>query len=146
VQIMTADMGFECATTPAEVRRMLGHLRACLAAEGLSGHACGTVEIALAEALNNIVDHACRPGERGSIRLTLSIGPGRLICELRDPGGVMQGLVPPDGTLPDVRGPRASLPEGGFGWSLIHALTARAHYRREGAENRLTLAFDLTRP
>lgn len=140
---MTADMTFKCRATPVDVRRMLGTLRTRLATEELSDEDCNTIEIALAEALNNIVEHAYRPDDRGTITLTLSVGPRRLTCELRDLGVAMPGLAPPDGTAPDVGGPRATLPEGGFGWFLIRALTARLHYRREGAENRLILDFDL---
>ncbi|MFO7759017.1 MAG: ATP-binding protein [Roseovarius sp.] len=142
-QIMTADMTFECRATPVDVRRMLGRLRTRLAAEDLSDEKCSTIEIALAEALNNIVEHAYRPDERGAITLTLSVGPRRLTCELRDLGVAMPGLGPPDGTAPDVGGLRATLPEGGFGWSLIRALTARLHYMREGTGNRLILDFDI---
>ena len=140
---MTADVTFRCRATAFDVRRMLGRLRARLAAEDLPEDVCSNIEIALAEALNNIVEHAYRPGSHQSITLTLSAGPRGVTCELRDRGAAMPDLAAPAGTAPDVTGQRAALPEGGFGWSLIHALTARLHYRRDKEENRLTLDFDL---
>ena len=141
--MMTDDVSLRCSATALDVRRMLGELRAHLAAENLPDDDCSNVEIALAEALNNIVEHACRPGPHGTITLMLSVGQRNLTCELRDRGVAMPGLAPPGGTVPDITGLRATLPEGGFGWPLIHALTARLHYLRDGEENRLILDFDL---
>lgn len=143
---MTDDMTLRCRATAFDVRRMLGEMRARLAAENLRDDDCSNIEIALAEALNNIVEHAYRPGPHGLITLTLSVGQRHLTCELRDQGAAMPGLAPPGGTVPDVTGPRATLPEGGFGWSLIRALTARLHYLRDEEENRLILDFDLGAP
>lgn len=140
---MTDDVTLKCNATALDVRRMLAELRARLAAETLPEDDCSNIEIALAEALNNIVEHAYRPGPDGTITLTLSVGPQYLTCELRDRGMAMPDLAPPAGTAPEITGQRATLPEGGFGWSLIHALTARLHYLRDGEENRLTLDFDL---
>lgn len=143
---MTGDVTFKCSATALDVRRMLGEVRARLAAENLPEDDCSNIEIALAEALNNIVEHAYRTGPHGTITLTLVVGPKRLTCELRDKGMAMPGLAPPAGTAPDITGQRATLPEGGFGWSLIHALTARLHYLRDRKENRLILDFDLGTP
>lgn len=145
---MKAEMTFTCDATALDVRRMLGALRTRLARAGITAEDRGTVEIALAEALNNIVEHAYQPdadGSPGTITLTLSIGPTNLSCELRDEGVALPGLAPPAASAPDVTGPRETLPEGGFGWSLIRALTARLYYLRDGAENRLILHFDLAR-
>ena len=143
---MTDDMTFKCSATAVDVRRMLGELRVRLAAENLSDDDCSNIEIALAETLNNIVEHAYRPGAHGTITLTLMVGQRRLTCEVRDNGVAMPGLAPPAGTAPDITSQRATLPEGGFGWSLIRALTARLHYLRDGEENRLILDFDLGTP
>jgi len=145
-QIMTGNMTFRCSATALDVRRMLSELRARLAAENLRDDDCSNIEIALAEALNNIVEHAYRPRPYGTITLTLSVGQRHLTCELRDQGAAMPRLAPPAGPAPDVTCQRATLPEGGFGWSLIRALTARLHYLRDEEENRLILDFDLGAP
>lgn len=139
-------MTFTCDATALDVRRMLAELRERLAVETIADDDRGTVEIALAEALNNIVEHAYEPDAAGTITLTLWIGPTRLSCELRDEGAALPGLAPPRAAAPDVTGPRETLPEGGFGWSMIHALTARLRYLRDGTKNRLILDFDLASP
>ena len=53
----------------------------------------------------------------------------------------LPGLRLPEGTAPPAVTPRESLPEGGFGWFLIRALTERLDYARADGENRLTLHF-----
>lgn len=139
---MTGEITLRCNATALAVRHMLDTLRAHLLNEPLPDDVCGNIEIAMAEALNNIVEHAYYPGSAGTIMLTVRIGPSRVSCEVRDHGVALPGLGPLSGLPPDVSGLRASLPEGGFGWSLIHALTARLCYLRDGAENRLVLDFD----
>lgn len=143
---MTDDARFRCSATALDVRRMLGDVRTRLSDENLRDDDCSNIEIALAEALNNIVEHAYGPGVHGTITLTLSVGQRRLTCELRDQGAAMPGLAPPGGAAPDVTCQRAILPEGGFGWSLIRVLAARLHYLRDDEENRLILGFDLRAP
>jgi len=131
-----------CIATPAAVRELLIGLRARLGTETLSEDACGKVEIVLAEALNNIVEHAYPQESPGDIALTLSLDSTPLRCELRDRGGPLPGLAPPETALPDLTGPRETLPEGGFGWTLIRALTTRLSYDRREGENVLTLEFN----
>ena len=102
-----------CATA-LDVRRMLGELRAHLAAENLPDDDCSNIEIALAEALNNIVEHAYRPGPHGTITLTLSVGPRRLTANCGTRARRMPGLAPPGGTRPTLPAsarpfPRAAL-------------------------------------
>lgn len=92
-------------------------------------------EIVLAEAMNNIVEHAYadRPGE---IDITLWMAPDGLLCRLVDNGAPMPSVLPA-GKLPCIR-PEGDLPEGGFGWHLIRALARDVeHHRRNGA-NHLT--------
>jgi len=142
-QIMADTIRVECIATQWAVRDLLIDLRAWLRALNLSDVNCGTVEIALAEALNNVVEHAYPADLPGDIALDLALTAACLRCELRDQGAALPGLVPPDAGLPSIDGPRESLPEGGFGWSLIRTLTSRLSYERRDGENRLTLEFNL---
>lgn len=134
------------AATDLAVRAALGELRARLAVAGLSAEGCGSVELALAEALNNIVEHAYPAGEPGEIRLSVRMSRDRLCCRLRDRGVPLPGLALPEGARPDPAVARAALPEGGFGWYLIRDLTDALSYAREVDENILTLEFALTGP
>jgi len=133
----------EAHGTPDSVRVILSELRSRLDALGLTADQCGRVEIALAEALNNIVEHAYAGHGGGPVRLHGALTGGRLEIGLRDEGRPLPGLRLPDPQLPGCSGPVEALPEGGFGWYLIHDLTDALTYRRNGAENWLCLGFQI---
>jgi serine/threonine-protein kinase RsbW len=96
-------------------------------------------QIALAEACNNIVEHAYQPPravEDAMIVLDIAGDPGGLQITLRDKGRAM-----PDGPLPgrdlplfDPADP-ASLPEGGFGWALLREMTRALSISRRNGQN-----------
>jgi serine/threonine-protein kinase RsbW len=126
---------------PAEamaVRAALRSLFGTLMVQRLSADARGTAEVVLAEALNNIVEHAYA-ADSGDIEITLEPAPGGLACRIVDRGRPMpdgqlpRGLLPP----PDPEDP----PEGGFGWHLIRTLSQDLQYSR--AEGRNHLSFRL---
>ncbi|WP_371227722.1 ATP-binding protein [Roseovarius sp. 2305UL8-3] len=142
------QLSFQLETlgTPETVRDILGDLRARLQNIGLDEDRCGTVEIVMAEALNNIVEHAYAPQCEGPLCLSARLDRGHLVIRTRDRGHPLPGLTLPKRALPDATGPLDSLPEGGFGWSLIHDLTETAQYTRKASENRLTLTFAINPP
>ena len=131
--------------TADSVRQILIDLRAFV--EGLwpDADTSGTIEIVMAEALNNIIEHAYTPGCEGPLWLSAQRDGGLLRVELRDTGRPLSGCKLPQTDLPDASGPLQGLPEGGFGWFLIRDLTDSLSYRRFGAQNRLTLEFWLNR-
>lgn len=109
-----------------------------LVRDGLSPTAVDDATIALAEALNNIEEHAY-DGERGLpvlIDIRLNAGSARFRIEDR-------GRPLPRESLPKDRMPTtdpAALeqwPEGGFGWAILHRVTRDLTYCRSGAWNRL---------
>lgn len=99
-----------------------------------------TAEIVLAEALNNIVEHAYSSHD-GEIEITLHLRQNELVCKISD-----TGLPMPDGKLPAgilaPLEPPADLPEGGFGWHLIRSLSKDLDYRRENGRNLLSFRLD----
>lgn len=113
---------------------------------GLAADWRSTVELVLAETLNNIAEHAYAGQPPGPVTLTARMTPDRLCVILRDQGCPLPGQKLPEGRAPNTDVPCASLPEGGFGWFLIRDLTTALHYRRTDQENRLQLEFDLTAP
>lgn len=129
-------------STPQEARIVVRGVAAWLDRNGASPDIVGSVQIAVAEAVNNLVEHGARTSD-DRIRVTGQFRPARCVSiEICDSG---HGL--PDGVLPAGRcAPRgrsaADLPEGGYGWHLIRELTARIRYRRSGNCNTLTLDFD----
>lgn len=94
-----------------------------------------SVEIALAEALNNVVEHAYPDGAPGDVKLVLRHGRAGLLVEIRDNGLPMPNGRTPEGTHPTEAQPSNDLPEGGFGWFLIRELARDLVYDRENGEN-----------
>lgn len=99
-----------------------------------------TIQLVLAEIINNILEHAYPPnGPDGAVKITGICRQDGMHLRIRD-----TGLPMPDGELPlggsqslDVN--LADLPEGGFGWFLIRDLARDLAYSRIGDENHLTL-------
>lgn len=123
--------------TDTAIRHGLSQVRHHLMARGVADDLCGTVEIVLAEALNNVVEHAYAPGAHDTIRLRIVRDGAGIRCEIHDYGSPLPGLALPQGAPPPLNGPRADLPEGGFGWFMIRSLTDDLHYRRIRGVNRL---------
>lgn len=117
------------------VRAALARMLAAPPLRDLPETARANAEIVLAEALNNVVEHAYAAGP-GAIEVTLAGVPGWLDCQIVDRGLPMPGLSLPAGRLPaaEPSGP----PEGGFGWHLIRSLACDLVYRRSGGCNRLS--------
>jgi serine/threonine-protein kinase RsbW len=101
-----------------------------------------TAEIVLGEALNNVVEHAYQFDDGHPIELSVTFGNGALKVRVEDIGVAM-----PDGTLPRGDMPalsmddRSALPEGGFGWAMIHELTTDLAYRRDKCRNHLSFSI-----
>lgn len=148
---MAIDTGEQGATTlryvllstSENVRNTLTSLRSDLEENDL--HICpGDMwELVVAEVLNNIVEHAYGDSPDGEIKLTLRFNDFHLTANFIDSGAAM-----PDGALPagnpanlDVE--TQMLPEGGFGWNLIHSLSDRLVYERKGTENHLGLEMPI---
>jgi serine/threonine-protein kinase RsbW len=124
---------------PSEPMAVRGALRSLLAARQLSllgEDDRGTAEIVLAEALNNIVEHAYAL-RRGDIEVTIRVATGSLICTICDHGLPMPGETPPAGRLPEALS-LDDLPEGGFGWHMIRSLSRDLAYQRIEGRNELT--------
>ncbi|MEE4187333.1 MAG: ATP-binding protein [Roseobacter sp.] len=100
----------------------------------------GTIELVLAEVLNNIVEHAYpENAPAGPIAIHCAHQDDGLLVQIKDKGKAM-----PDGKLP--LGEVASLdvelddmPEGGFGWFLIQHLARDVTYARVEDENHLNM-------
>jgi serine/threonine-protein kinase RsbW len=127
---------------PAEavaVRAALRSLVDSIVLRALPEGTRGTAEVVLAEALNNIVEHAYAT-TLGEIEITLQPVPGGIACLIVDHGCPMPGGTLPAGTLPPQDA--GDLPEGGFGWHLIRALSRDLHYRRADGRNHLSFRLD----
>ena len=125
----------ELSSSNLAVRQGLADLFSIAPLADLSGEARGVAEIVLAEALNNIVEHAYRDGP-GEILVGVDRDGALLRVTVYDQGRPMPGGLLPEGRLASVMNPE-DLPEGGFGWHLIRTLTHGLDYMRHDGCNRL---------
>ncbi|MDF1717048.1 MAG: ATP-binding protein [Antarcticimicrobium sp.] len=141
---MSHQCSFEFDATDLAARDGIGGVIGRLRASGLPATLVGDVELALVEAVNNVIEHAFggKPGHRIAIHARLS--EAMLDLRIIDDGRPLPGGRVPQAKSLDPGLPRADLPEGGFGWTLIHQLTDQVDYQRRDACNMLSLRFRLT--
>jgi serine/threonine-protein kinase RsbW len=128
------------------VRDALVRLIDRLARAGLEDEGRIEAELVLAEAMNNIVEHAYRSAADGWIRLEVDLAEDRVHVRLEDGGAAMPGLAPPPGEPHDLDVPLRELPEGGFGWVMIRRLATDLAYERLPGRNRLCFAITRRAP
>lgn len=137
-------------TFPADfrwVRRGIQKATHELAVRGVPREDVGTVEIVLAEALNNVVEHAYPESEPGDVTLVVRRRSASLIFEIRDKGRPMPKGRAPIGNHPmtEFHG-EESMPEGGYGWFLIRELVRDLVYDRRDGENILFFRMNIEVP
>jgi len=98
-----------------------------------------TVEIVLAEILNNVAEHGYPCEIDGDVQLSIMVLPNGIQVETRDKGVQMPGLRLPRPPEPDLDVGRENLPEGQFGLFMIHELCQNLTYQRIENENCLSL-------
>lgn len=103
-----------------------------------------TVELVLAEAMNNVVEHAYADAP-GLVELRIANEPDGLFCEVLDDGAPMPAGSPPPGLLGEDTDILDDLPEGGFGWFLIRELTVDLAYTHSDGRNQLSFRVALDR-
>ncbi|MDJ0638583.1 MAG: ATP-binding protein [Paracoccaceae bacterium] len=124
------------------VRRTIHEIEDILTGEGLASEDVGSVSIVLAEALNNVVEHAYEDGEKGEVTLVIRQRGESLIIEIRDNGKPMPKGRAPVGNHPMTEFNQFdSMPEGGFGWFLIRELVRDLVYDRQDGENVLYFRY-----
>ncbi len=103
----------------------------------------GLTELIVAEVLNNIVEHAYLEKPGNQIWIRIRIENGEIDFDFID-----QGISMPNQTLPAYRATNipddvGDMPEGGWGWMLIHDLAEDLSYQRMAEDNHL--CFRLSR-
>lgn len=95
----------------------------------------GTVELVLAEVMNNIVEHAYAGQTNGIIQLSIRECRTCLFAKITDSGLPLPDHALPSSRFPELIGDQAFLPEGGFGWALINSMTENRTYTRHDGQN-----------
>ncbi|MDJ0629251.1 MAG: ATP-binding protein [Rhodobacter sp.] len=124
------------------VREALTALRAAWRGHGIDPALWDVAEQVLAEALNNVVEHAQAGRDGGAITVETSLQEAALACEIRDDGAPMPGGGLPAGELAALGDALPDLPEGGFGWFMIRTLACDLSYRRMEGWNSLRFRID----
>jgi serine/threonine-protein kinase RsbW len=133
---------FDVSVTSSDLaaREALQGLLQALKPLKLDPEECGTIELVVAEVLNNIVEHAYPVNDLpGPIAIHCEHHKDGLHFQIRDEGKAMPGGKMPIGQRSCLEVDLKDLPEGGFGWFLIKDLAKDVDYRRVGCENHLRL-------
>jgi serine/threonine-protein kinase RsbW len=124
----------------SELPRIGEALRPLCATLHLTHEECGRVELAVVEAVTNVIRHAYenRPGHPVDIRFESS--PRRLVVEVRDCGRPMAAEALQAAQLPEADGADlATLCEGGFGLAIMKTVMDEVEYRSGGRSNVLRM-------
>ena len=137
------DFTISAASDIYAVRKILAQAISHNSIADLSPENLGTLELILAEALNNVAEHAYSGGRTGPITLSWSKKSDGLHICIQDTGHPMPDCMVPSTTQPDPNVALNALPEGGFGWFLIRTLAKDLKYSRSGQINCLKLRFPM---
>ena len=120
------------------IRDALAEVRARIARMDLMEEEVTTVEVVLAEVMNNVAEHAYAWRRDGEMVLGVRMTAEGLMISVTD-----EGLPMPDAELPfgerlDPTVPVGDMPEGGFGWLIIRQLARDVAYQRKEGVNMLS--------
>ena len=125
-----------------EVTNVVAHISEWLGAHCVAQEPIDELELVIAEALNNVVEHAYLYSEDGEIDILVRLRQDQLEVTIMDKGCKFDG--PPPLKEMDVESMDfEELPEGGFGWNLIRTLTDNVEFEHKDQQNRLTLTRNL---
>ena len=134
---------FSFCSDPFAVRDVLSELHDTLLQKNVAESDVENADIVLGEALNNIVEHAYPDGKSGDIKLQYTVDAGFHTIAITDNGLAMPDLTPPEGAAKPDDCAFEELPEGGFGWFMIRALTQNLSYQRHEGTNRLQFILSI---
>lgn len=110
-------------------------------ASGVPGPAVEDVALALAEALDNAIEHGVLGRPNGELVVEAAVEPGWVRLEVRDRGEEFDPTKAPDLSAVPLEERRF----GGFGLKLVRSLVDEMRYERRDGENRLRLAKRIAR-
>jgi serine/threonine-protein kinase RsbW len=122
------------------VPNLLGDVCKWLVQVGVSHEKITDVQIVMAEALNNVIEHGFASDNSGHIGIDIEVANGSIVAEISDNG---KEFTPPEANQTPLQDNDDfdHLPEGGFGWILIREITTSYTFHRIANENRLILNF-----
>lgn len=142
----SVELRLRFPSTRLHIRAALDRVMSGLGAMHLTDDDASTVELVLAEVLNNVSRHAYADDPHGVIELHLIQTGCGLSGRVIDEGIGMPCRGLPPGIEPDPCRPLDQLAEGGFGWFLIHRLTRNPTYMRVASRNVFWFGIDVGQP
>jgi serine/threonine-protein kinase RsbW len=112
-------------------------VRGLAAAAGVEARACARVELAVAEAVNNVIRHAYQRRPGLPVEVVFTLDEDRFTLEVVDEGTPMEPRRAP--VLDFDPGDLERLPEGGMGLFIIHSVMDQVEYRSAGGRNSLLM-------
>jgi serine/threonine-protein kinase RsbW len=134
---MAADLVISLRNDPAEIARLAPLVTEFCARHALDEATAAQLNLALDEAITNIIAYAYDDAGEHQIALRISVAAGALTAELIDDGRAFDPLMVAPA---DSSAPLAERPVGGLGIHLVRCLMDDIRYRRDGARNHLVLA------
>ncbi len=128
------------------IREALSDLRGRLERHDLTLEELNTVEVVLAEVMNNVAEHAYAWRQDGEMLVHLRVATDGLHCSVTDEGRAMPDDALPFGGDLDPGMPIDDLPEGGFGWLIIRRLAHDVRYLRQSGVNELSFRLAVGTP
>jgi len=132
-----APSSLQFKATPMATRTALAQAQEAWLEAGIDADLRARWEQVLAEVLNNVVEHAFADKPNGHARLITRVTADGLQCEVMDNGVAMPDGQLPKGELAPLSDDINDLPEGGFGWFMIYAMTQDLTYQRKSGWNHL---------
>ena len=123
------------------VRYVVQDLCAQLSTCAIATDAIANVELVLAEVLNNITEHGCSKTHKSNqycVRWRQT--KMHLFVQIEDQAPPLPLALVHNEPVP---ADPFSLPEGGFGWGLIHMVSDQLRYKRRDNRNYLLVAFKI---
>ena len=143
-EIRELHMTVAILSVQEEVSNVVTHICEWLESHGVQAEVRQELELVLAEALNNVVEHAYLFRDDGEIEIKIVLTPEELKATITDSGRKFDG--PPPIREVDLDATAfEDLPEGGFGWNLIRTLTDDVAFERKDGHNCLQLTRKLSR-
>ncbi|MEM9715747.1 MAG: ATP-binding protein [Pseudomonadota bacterium] len=123
------------------VTKALSQMRKELGDAHIAEDKATEIELATAEALNNIVEHSVIYAPSPKCELVVAILDEGVQIDLSDNG---PAFAPPCAGQAEASSDQSmmSLGEGGFGWHIIQSLASEVTYRRRNEQNCLCLKFE----
>lgn len=126
--------------TAQDVSAFLGDFTDITATWPLCQTVLGDAVILLGEFLNNVVEHG-DPAPETEIDIAVTLGVAHLRVATVDRGAPLPGDCLAGAVLPDAAAEIDDLPEGGFGWFIIHQIASDIAYERTDDRNCLVFSI-----